>query len=130
MGHRTWQCRVDRWLADDRLSWHQRAGAASWRVHDITGQIYPCDGERPHTVRIGTTNRVTWGCPPLESPLVSDELADYLVIRSGAIAPDNADSATINRRVSPTSSAGIELTLGRDGRIDAAILASVRRVSP
>jgi hypothetical protein len=26
--------------------------------------------------------------------------------------------------------AGIELTLGRDGRIDAAILRSVRRVSP
>jgi hypothetical protein len=103
----------------------------SWRVHDITGQIYPCFGEPPRTVRIGTTNRLTLGCnPSLAASPLSSLLGNYLVILGDSVPPDDARSTTINRRVPRTGPGGVELTLGRDGRIDAAILNSLHYTPP
>ena len=127
------------------VSFHDRSVRVppGWHVFDATGRMQPCHDTKTQTVVVGTYAGAP-GCPFAPSA-VTDELPDRGLIEYGA-NPSTLPTrrvAIAGRAVEIVSGitgnvvviaiggrAAFDLVPGRDGRIDAAILASVRAVSP
>jgi hypothetical protein len=118
----------------------------SWTVNDADGKRGHCGSEQPRTITFGEYRGVP-SCPSLDpETAVAGELGNYFVIEPesslsklpGGARPfqptthtvtDDGYDTTISWTISP-GGGHIDLTLGPDGRMDAAILASIRPIVP